>query len=279
MDILEELESDLQKVEGIQNILVSKATGGTPNPADYKLLREFLIDDPNIKKLLPNFVITNRDLGQFWQFIKYKYSTYVERKDYIWHEFSQLLEYLESSGRLTETPKPQPQKVQPVWEAPSTVTINEPIMISTKKKKVFIVHGHDEIAKLTLARFLEQLNLEPIILHEQPSSSKTIIEKIEAFSDVDFAVVLYTPCDVGKKNSAESTTKNRARQNVVFEHGYFIGKLGRHNVTALVKGDVETPNDISGVVYIDLDDRGGWKLDLAKELKNAKYDIDLSNVL
>lgn len=148
-----------------------------------------------------------------------------------------------------------------------------------KKEKVFIVHGHDEIAKLTLARFLEQLNLEPIILHEQPSSSKTIIEKIEAFSDVDFAVVLYTPCDVGKKNSAESTTKNRARQNVVFEHGYFIGKLGRHNVTALVKGDVETPNDISGVVYIDLDDRGGWKLDLAKELKNAKYDIDLSNVL
>ena len=70
----------------------------------------------------------------------------------------------------------------------------------------------------------------------------------------------------------------RARQNVVFEHGFFIGKLGRPNVTALVKGKVETPNDISGVVYTDLDDRGAWKLDLAKELKSAGYQIDFSKI-
>jgi len=136
-----------------------------------------------------------------------------------------------------------------------------------------------DLVKLTLARFLEQLKLVPIILHEQPSASKTIIEKIESFSDVGFAVVLYTPCDVGKKKASESNEKNRARQNVVFEHGYFIAKLGRHNVTALVKGDVETPNDISGVVYIDYDDRGAWKMDLAKELRNANYEIDLGNAL
>lgn len=142
---------------------------------------------------------------------------------------------------------------------------------------IFIVHGHDDLAKFTLARFIEQIGLKPIVLHEQASSSKTIIEKIESYGDVGFAIVLYTPCDQGSKLGGDS--KPRARQNVVFEHGYFIGRLGRDKVTALVKGGVETPNDISGVVYIDLDDRGGWKMDIAKELKHAGYEIDLSRAL
>jgi predicted nucleotide-binding protein len=140
--------------------------------------------------------------------------------------------------------------------------------------KIFIVHGHDELAKVTVARFIEQIGLNPIILHEQASSSKTIIEKIESYGEVGFAIVLYTPCDVGAKNGEEQNP--RARQNVVFEHGYFIGRLGRSKVAALVKGKLETPNDISGVVYIDLDERGAWKMDVAKELREAGYSVDLS---
>lgn len=143
--------------------------------------------------------------------------------------------------------------------------------------KVFIVHGHDDLAKVTLARFLEQGGLDPIILHEQASKSQTIIEKIESHSDVGYAIVLYTPCDTGAKSGSDPVP--RARQNVVFEHGYFIGKLGRSKVTALVKGQVETPNDISGVVYIDLDDRGAWKLDVAKELNNAGFSFNLSKAM
>lgn len=143
--------------------------------------------------------------------------------------------------------------------------------------KVFIVHGHDDLAKVTLARFLERVGLEPVILHEQPSSSQTIIEKIESHSDVGYAIVLYTPCDTGSKTG--NNPSPRARQNVVFEHGYFIGKLGRSKVTALVKGHVETPNDISGVVYIDLDERGAWKIDVAKELTNAGFSIDLGKAI
>jgi predicted nucleotide-binding protein len=143
--------------------------------------------------------------------------------------------------------------------------------------KVFIVHGHDDLAKLTVARFIEQIGLNPIILHEQASSSKTIIEKIESYGDVGYAVVLYTPCDVGSKIGDENNP--RARQNVVFEHGYFIGRLGRSKVTALVKGNIETPNDISGVVYIDLDARGAWKMDVAKELTHAGYNINFSRAL
>lgn len=147
------------------------------------------------------------------------------------------------------------------------------------KNKVFIVHGHDDLAKEQLARFVSQVGLVPIILHEQASSSKTIIEKIEKYADeVCFAIVLYTPCDVGAKAGVE-VLSSRSRQNVVFEHGYFIGKLGRENVTAIVKGDLEKPNDISGVVYESLDDAGAWKFKLAKEMKISGCEIDMNNII
>ena len=138
--------------------------------------------------------------------------------------------------------------------------------------QVFIVHGHDELSKLEMADFIESLGLEPIILHMQASSGRTIIEKIEHYSNVGFGVVLYTPCDVGSK-AGELTGNYRARQNVVFEHGYLIGKLGRSRVTAVVKGTVETPNDISGVVYIALDDQGSWKDELKKEMQSVGYQV------
>jgi len=142
--------------------------------------------------------------------------------------------------------------------------------------KVFIVHGHDEGATQTMARALDGAGLEVIILREQASGGKTIIEKIEANSNVSFAVVLYTPCDLGRSVKVHvDDEKNRARQNVVFEHGYLIGKLGRERVCALVKGDVETPGDMSGVVYITLDDKGAWKMELAKEMKNAGLTINV----
>lgn len=138
--------------------------------------------------------------------------------------------------------------------------------------QVFIVHGHDELAKLEMADFIENLGLEPIILHMQASSGRTIIEKIEYYSNVGFGVVLYTPCDVGSKAGA-LTGSYRARQNVVFEHGYLIGKLGRSRVSAVVKGSVETPNDISGVVYVSLDDKGSWKEELKKEMRSVGYHV------
>lgn len=140
------------------------------------------------------------------------------------------------------------------------------------KLQVFIVHGHDEIAKFEMSDFVESLGLEPIILHMQASSGRTIIEKIEHYSNVGFGIVLYTPCDVGSKVGALNGNY-RARQNVVFEHGYLIGKLGRPRVTAIVKGAVETPNDISGVVYVALDEQGNWKEELKKEMRSAGYEV------
>ncbi|EGI3967405.1 nucleotide-binding protein [Escherichia coli] len=149
-----------------------------------------------------------------------------------------------------------------------------PLSIHADNKKVFVVHGQDNAIKSEMARFLDKAGLELIILHEQASSSNTIIEKIEANSDIGYAVVLYTPCDIGARKVDNPDLKSRARQNVVFEHGYFIGRLGRSRVSALLVEGVEAPNDISGVVYIDLDTRGAWKIDLAKELIAAGYNID-----
>lgn len=154
-------------------------------------------------------------------------------------------------------------------EFSSTVELTEPI----KSNKVFIVHGHDDGLKIEVARFVEKLGFEAIILHEQVNVGNTIIEKIERHSEVGFAIVLYTPCDEGKSKRSDKL-RDRARQNVVFEHGYFIAKLGRSNVVALHKGDdIELPNDISGVVYVKYENTN-WKREIADEMDASGYNID-----
>ena len=150
--------------------------------------------------------------------------------------------------------------------------------ITMEYSNIFIVHGHDDLAKEQIARVVEKAGFEAIILHEKASVGKTIIEKIEEYSDVAFAVVLYTPCDIGYDRDTKEE-HYRARQNVVFEHGYLMGKLGRKNVCALVKGEIETPGDISGVVYVPMDNAGAWKMDLAKEMKAAGLNIDFNKFL
>jgi len=157
----------------------------------------------------------------------------------------------------------------------TTVTVVN-IKDTTPKTKVFIVHGHDKQARLEIARFLEKLDIEAIMLDEQASGNNTIIEKIEEYSSqVGFGIVLYTECDIGGKD--ENSLQPRARQNVVFEHGYLVAKLGRENVCQIKKGNVETPGDVSGVVYITMNS-DSWHLPLAKELKKAGYNIDLNKL-
>jgi predicted nucleotide-binding protein len=149
---------------------------------------------------------------------------------------------------------------------------------SSSFSKVFVVHGRDDLAKTEVARFVEKLGFQAIILHEQNNMGMTIIEKIEKFTDVDFGIVLYTPCDIGTIKGQQDF-KGRASQNVVFEHGYLIGKLGRNKVIALVKDEVEIPNDISGLVYVPMDKSKSWELSIAKEMKQIGYSINLNNLL
>lgn len=147
-----------------------------------------------------------------------------------------------------------------------------------RSNKIFVVHGHDSDMKEQVARVLEKLKLSPIILHEQPSQSKTLIEKFGKHSDVGFAIVLMSPDDVGKAKE-EKKLRDRARQNVVFELGYFVGKLGRRWVFALKRGDVEIPSDWHGVVYNSFDEAGAWKLKLIQELQECQYSVDANDAI
>lgn len=146
-----------------------------------------------------------------------------------------------------------------------------------RSNRVFIVHGHDEGARELVARFLDRLGLVPIILHEQANQGRTIIEKVEAHGDVAFAIVLLTPDDEGYRRG--DAPAPRARQNVLLELGYFLGRLGRSKVCALRRGNVEIPSDFAGVVWESFDEGGGWKAKLARELEAAGHSIDWNLVM
>ena len=147
----------------------------------------------------------------------------------------------------------------------------------TNTNQVFVIHGHDHGLRDMVARFLEGLGLEAVILQEQPDEGRTVIEKFEQHAQCDFAVALFTPDDVGGLH--DDDLQPRARQNVIFEFGYFIGKFGRDRVRALVKGDPDIPTDYSGVLYIPLGESDSWKFQLLREMKSAGFDIDANRAL
>lgn len=144
--------------------------------------------------------------------------------------------------------------------------------------KIFIVHGHDGNIKLQVAEFVERITGDrPIILQEQVNSGRTVIEKFEAHAgEVGFAIILLTGDDEGRKKGAASLNP-RARQNVVFEFGYFMAKLGRGRVVALHEPDVELPSDVAGILYESLS--GNWKFELAREIQAADIEIELVKAL
>jgi len=262
---IEFLTSDFEKVSYLASLLTSSATGNDASDPEYKTLRHELLSNPQLTSLLPEWLKIHRDLSSFWGFIQPKFGTYADRRKFIAEEFSPALNVLEF-GHTIETEKQQKPKQTPTKKSSFP---------APAKKKVFIVHGRDNEAKQEVSRYIESLDIDVIILHEQASSGMTIIEKIEHYSnEADFALVLYTACDLGRGiNETKVHPKNRARQNVIFEHGYLMAKLGRKNVCALVKGEIETPNDISGVVYVALDSPGAWKLEVNKELKACGYKL------
>lgn len=141
--------------------------------------------------------------------------------------------------------------------------------------KVFVVHGHDGELKEAVARIIEKQDIEAIILSEKANKGHTIIEKFEDYSDVGGAICLFTADDVGNVKTATDYNP-RARQNVVFETGFFMGKLGRDRVVILADKGVEMPSDLSGVVYTDTT---SWQFDLIRELKAMGYTVDANKLL
>lgn len=152
----------------------------------------------------------------------------------------------------------------------------------SKRKKVFVVYGHDSEARTQLEAMLRRWDLDPLILDQLPSEGATIIEKLERYTqDVNFAVVLATPDDIGYRAGHEDEHAYRARQNVVLELGMMLAKLGRRNVAILMKQQdkMERPSDIQGLIYIPFKDSvtDGAVL-LAKEMSAQGYDIDIKKL-
>ncbi len=240
-----------------------------------------------IKKIIESIFPSSEYIKELEK-MKFKSDPMSQAHDNVFHSTGELNNYKKSLGNLQALIESCIEEVEE-WEENSSreikttrydnITVNMTNIINHKPKtKIFIVHGHDNGAKQEVARFIEKLGFEPIILHEQISEQMTIIEKIEAYAEqVNFGIILYTACDIGGKD--KNTLQSRARQNVVFEHGYLIGKLGRKNVCPLVKGNIEKPGDIGGVIYMPMNESNSWHLPLAKELKAAGYNVDSSKLL
>jgi len=222
------------------------------------LEKAFGVNSPNVSSIT--------DVGRYGSFPMNASEEWWEN-----HQAKSLQTQLKKLGGLVEL-------LQTELQLDRSGTIQAPRQSSGHR--IFLVHGHDEAILHEIARFLEKLDQDIVLLREQPNRGQTIIEKFEDYSDVGFAIVLLTPDDRGGEVALPyEKQKLRARQNVIFELGYFIGRLGRNRVCALYKPGVEIPSDYAGVLYVQLDEQGAWRLTLAKEMKAAELPVDMNKAL
>ncbi len=226
-------------------------------------------DDFNSELLKQSFNNINNEYKEKYDIVNEKF-IYVTKSP-----AEQLQEFYEDVKNKVNSLK---QLVSKLPLIKSEIKGNTISLTENNNNKVFIVHGHNNEVKVNVARTIEKLGLEAIILHEQPNSGKTIIEKFEEHSDVSFAIVLLTDDDFGK-GKKDDNLNIRARQNVILELGYFIGKLSRNKVCPLYTSGVELPSDLHGLLYIEIDPEESWKFKLAKELKATGFDIDVNKIL
>ena len=250
---------------------------------DYEKLKQIIDEIPNL--ISANITALNPDF-QAWhtkteRFLIHKYG----EDSYEHCKFTKTLFTLRKCSSSTPrssfvlfcqvglktTQKILQDYLKEMTENSTTISSSE---INHDYSQVFIVHGHDGELKQSVARIVEKQGITPIILSEQANQGKTIIEKFENYSHVGGAICLFTSDDVGR-GKKESFDKSRARQNVVFETGYFIGKLGRDHIVILSDTDIEIPSDLSGVLYTSTTN---WKTDLLNELKAIGYTIDFNKM-
>jgi predicted nucleotide-binding protein len=148
-----------------------------------------------------------------------------------------------------------------------------------RSNKIFVVHGQENEMKSDVTQTLQKLDLDPIILHEQPDTTQTLIEKISDYAHVSFAVVLLSPYDLAyPKEKTVDEANYRVQQNVIFELGYFLGCFGRQNVVAIYrkKKNFEIPNEYKGVLWVEY--KTGWYFELIKRLQASNFDVDANNL-
>lgn len=233
-------------------------------------------DDPEVRKwdnmteqiLINSFGKPHDNLSDF-NYARHGGAGIIGGEDYEYQ--NEFIEHLKDTKKLLEGFIEQIEIFSPI-----KIQIQENKITKELSNKIFIVHGHDEKARSELALILNRLGFEPIILHEQANEGKTLIEKLEKHSEVGYAFIILTPDDLGTNIDNKEDLKPRARQNVVFEFGMFVGKIGRSKVCCLYKGNIELPSDLHGLVYIPFaDSLNEIQIDILKELKAAGYGVKI----
>jgi predicted nucleotide-binding protein len=286
-------------IDGIarSNIIVSGA---------YERLRRDLLTDPDLADFLPQWLRPTRTSEEFKDLLDTEGG---DRTRFVRDSMEPALSYLEAFEFASADKSDKPQRKAtlpddgyqqlvdvtgkevtarqarsglhsvPTDKAPARPQTRdvEPIPKPASGTQVFIVHGRDNLRRAALARFVERLGMHAVILAEQADEGRTIIEKFEAHgNDADYAIVLMTPDDFGGVTG--SNPQPRARQNVALELGYFMGRLERRRVTALVVGDVERPSDVDGVLYVRWDDEDAWQRLVARNMKAIGLDVDMNRL-
>jgi predicted nucleotide-binding protein len=248
-------------IRSLADLDAAESEYSTWNEYNRDLLRRLFVDENVIDGYTSSpgmYVLGDRSLGEMIDEHRDDVSTKLRRLTSI-RERLEL--YDEPEGATSASPKPRSR---------------------TLGDGIFIVHGHDEAIREGVARFVTSItSMEPLILHEQPNEgSETLIEKLERVAaNAGFAIVLLTGDDVGgPANIDPDQLQPRARQNVVLELGYFFGRFGRERVVALYEHGVELPSDAVGVMYVPIDG-ADWKLQLARTLKAAGYEVDADKLL
>jgi predicted nucleotide-binding protein len=253
----------IETLRGLREQIQHITSFNTHSPIFMKWRRDV---DAAIRHVFPN----NPKYAQEYENISYKSNSWAIEED---EAFSQGLSI---AGDLLES---MVEEIEKYWDESQESPVRVDLSIrpgNPKASRIFIIHGSDEAVKEKVARILQNLGIEPIILHEQANAGRTLIEKFESHSNVDFAVALLTSDDVGAAKQNRDNLQPRARQNVIMELGYFLGKIGRQRVCALYSEGVEIPSDYKGVAYIPLS--GQWKIDLGKELKQAGFPVDFNKL-
>jgi predicted nucleotide-binding protein len=301
-------------VDGLREILVSRATGGLFDEAQYRSRRGYVLSVPALAQHAPDILRDVRSGTGWWAVIKPMFATYWERTQWIDEQFRPLYELLDSLpgeessgvGSVSLDASQAALAEHPVSRAPEHrdepspsgadvrergVAVNRRALglparqaadvkpkrsLNDERVRVFVVHGHDTEKREAVARYVEKLGFEAIVLAEQPNAGRTIIEKFEDYSNVAFAIVLMTPDDHGGAKGLKS--RPRARQNVILELGFFTGVLGRGNVAALVVGSLETPSDVDGILYTPWDEHGAWRTKIAREMRASGLAVDLNRI-
>jgi predicted nucleotide-binding protein len=300
-------EDRLTTVSEFRDVIDSIARGGIIVSGAYERLRRELLSDSELTDFMPDWLRATRTSDEFKDLL---YRQGGDRVRFVQDSMEPALSYLEAfefAPRSTQTqqsfvtsapvmPNDGLRQLQDITRRdqlvrrgrsglhgiePETPARQEPATVPITKHasetRVFIVHGRDNVRRAALARFVERLGMQAVILAEQADQGRTIIEKFEDHgNDADYAIVLMTPDDFGAIQGANPTP--RARQNVVLELGYFMGRLGRRKVSALIVGEVERPSDVEGVLYVRWDDDDAWQRLVGRNMKASGLDVDMNRL-